>query len=76
MSQPVSIVRPAVNAELVATLEHLLEEAKRGEFTALLAFRFGELPLTCAHTITGGISEELAVFAVERWKHDLLSGRA
>jgi hypothetical protein len=70
-----SIVRPASNAECVATLERLLEEAKRGEFQAVLVFRFGELPITCGHTVGGDIREHAAVFAIERWKHNLFEER-
>lgn len=76
MSNPIpSIVRPAANAECVAALEKLVEEAKRGEFQAALVFRFGELPLTCGHTVAGDIKEHAAVFAIERWKHNLFEER-
>lgn len=75
MSNVPSIVRPGVNAECVAALEKLLEDAKRGEFTAVLVFRFGQLPITCGHTVAGDILEHAAVFAVERWKHNLFEER-
>lgn len=75
MRTPVSIVRSPVNAEVVTALEQLLEEAKRGEFNAVLVFRFGDLPITCGHTVAGAILEHAAVFAVERWKHNLFEER-
>ena len=75
MSDIASIVRPAVNAECVEALERLLEQAKRGEFTAVLVFRFSDLPTTCGHTVGGDILEHAAVFAVERWKHNLFEER-
>ncbi len=75
VSDIASIVRSAVNAECVEALEKLVEQAKRGEFTAVLVFRFGELPITCGHTVGGDILEHAAVFAIERWKHNLFEER-
>jgi hypothetical protein len=43
------IVKPAANADVVEALEAMLEEAKRGDFTAFVAFRLSQLPRAIKH---------------------------
>ncbi len=66
---PISLVRSAVNDDLVSELESLLAEAREGKFVGALVFQFAELPRTTTHTICGKVNQATAMFAVERWKY-------
>lgn len=74
--QSLSIVRPAANAECVAALERLLEEAKRGEFDAILCFEFKDLPARFNFRASGNMpTEAVALMAIETYKFELLAAR-
>jgi hypothetical protein len=70
-----SIVRPVANQDVVETLEAMLEEARRGEFTALVAFKLSQLPRAIGTSIAGSPSEADVVLAIERWKVNQLVTR-
>lgn len=68
MGDVAQLVRSEPNKEVIDALESLLAEARRGEFTACMVFRFGQLPRTVGHTIVGNPTETDVIFAIERWK--------
>ncbi len=72
MSGPFKLVKSKPNEELIKALEQLLEEAKRGETVGVVAFRFGELTPNVSHIVAGSVLEDRAVFAIERWKFDVI----
>jgi hypothetical protein len=74
-SNVASLVRPAANRDVIESLEAMLEEAKRGEFTAFVCFRLSQLPRAVSTVISGCPSEADVVLAIERWKVNHLIDR-